>query len=183
MKQSKHREDGASNDLFADTISIGQGGAANRTSAETQDGECFPNAYAEASQARASGRRPLAIHHDSSGGSDQPSKNGTNHKGTLGQSLADNRGQTDIAQLEPAKVMPQPEKAGKEHPLAVAIPRMMTVAEVATFLRVSVSKVWRLTRRQSDFPRPVRIGGSTRWDRQAIDCYLDSLQPRRDSGR
>jgi predicted DNA-binding transcriptional regulator AlpA len=183
MSQSKHREDGASGDLFAERIPAGHSGAADCTLAEGRDAEHFLNAYAEASQARASGKRLLFVHHGSLGDSNQSATTGTNDKAIHGQSLAKDRGQTDTAHLEPAEVMPEEARAGKEHPRAVAVPRMMTAAEVAAYVRVSVSKVWRSAKQESDIPSPVRIGGSTRWDRQAIDRYLDSLQHSRHSGR
>lgn len=54
--------------------------------------------------------------------------------------------------------------------------RLMTVKEVAAYLAISISKVWRLEKRKVGFPKAIRICGSTRWDRYAIDRYLDSQQ-------
>lgn len=54
--------------------------------------------------------------------------------------------------------------------------RLMTVKEVAVYLAISISKVWRLEKRKVGFPNAIRIGGSTRWDRCAIDHYLDNQQ-------
>ncbi|OYR11791.1 helix-turn-helix domain protein [Brucella rhizosphaerae] len=59
----------------------------------------------------------------------------------------------------------------------------MTVKEVATYLSVSISKVWRLGKYDIDFPKPVHISGSTRWDRHSIDSYLDRLQTVAHSGK
>jgi len=61
--------------------------------------------------------------------------------------------------------------------------RLMTVKEVATYLSVSISKVWRLGKYDIDFPKPVHIAGSTRWDRLAIDNYLDRLHNTAHSGK
>lgn len=54
--------------------------------------------------------------------------------------------------------------------------RLMTVKEVAAYLAISISKVWRLEKCKVGFPKAIRIGGSTRWDRYSIDRYLDSQQ-------
>ena len=54
-------------------------------------------------------------------------------------------------------------------------PRLMNVAEVAAYTRCSVSKIWRLDKAENRFPKAIRIDGSTRWERRAIDRYLDTL--------
>lgn len=54
--------------------------------------------------------------------------------------------------------------------------RLMTVKEVSVYLAISVSKVWRLEKCKVGFPKAIRICGSTRWDRYAIDRYLDTQQ-------
>ena len=63
-----------------------------------------------------------------------------------------------------------------------ARPRLMTAAEVAEYLRCSVSKIWRLANNDPDFPPAIRIGGSTRWDRLEIDRYIE-INKARSRGR
>jgi predicted DNA-binding transcriptional regulator AlpA len=68
-----------------------------------------------------------------------------------------------------------------KHQTAVQLlPRAMTVSDVANYIQVSVSTVWRLVAKDPIFPQPGRIGGSTRWDQHEIDRYLDR---RFDGGR
>lgn len=55
------------------------------------------------------------------------------------------------------------------------LPRLMTVKQVAKYLAISISKVWRLEKANVGFPKALRIAGSTRWDRCAIDRFLDSF--------
>ncbi|MCY0151668.1 helix-turn-helix transcriptional regulator [Hoeflea alexandrii] len=66
---------------------------------------------------------------------------------------------------------------------AVIVPCLMTVEDVATYLRMSVSKVWRSRRKDPDFPQPIRLGGSTRWERLEVDHYLEVYKARRRNGR
>jgi predicted DNA-binding transcriptional regulator AlpA len=63
------------------------------------------------------------------------------------------------------------------------IPRLMTDQGVATYLGCSVRTVWRLLEKDPDFPQPIKIGGSTRWDPVEIDCYVDVCKARRPNGR
>ena len=59
----------------------------------------------------------------------------------------------------------------------------MTVEDVATYLRMSVSKVWRLRRKDPDFPQPIKIGGSSRWDPVEIDSFIEAYKAQRPNGR
>lgn len=59
----------------------------------------------------------------------------------------------------------------------------MCVGDVAVRLNTSVTAVWRLKNNDPDFPQPIKIGGSTRWDPAEIDCYVDVCKARRPNGR
>ncbi len=182
MNQSKKRDADAGNDLFAERASVVQESAGDNSLAEDRDTEFFSNPYAEASQARESGGNALSVDHGSTGGPELSAKTAPNLTATVGQLLPDNGGQAAITDVDQAKVLPEPAKTGAEPSGTTVIPRLMSATELAAYLRVSVSKVWRLEKGDNDFPSPVRIGGSTRWDRQKIDCYLDSFPTRKQSG-
>ena len=49
---------------------------------------------------------------------------------------------------------------------------LLDVRDVVRSLRVSRSTVYELVRRDPDFPRPIKIGSSTRWLQQDIDAYV-----------
>jgi predicted DNA-binding transcriptional regulator AlpA len=55
------------------------------------------------------------------------------------------------------------------------LPRLMTGKQVADYLGMSISNVWRLEKANVGFPKALRIAGSTRWDKCAVDRYLDSF--------
>lgn len=65
--------------------------------------------------------------------------------------------------------------APKKQPVPDMTQRLMTAEELAAYLNVSVRKIWRDLKLQKGFPRPIRMAGSTRWDRMAVDRYLDRL--------
>ena len=48
----------------------------------------------------------------------------------------------------------------------------LDVRDVVRSLRVSRSTDYELVRRGLDFPRPIKIGSSTRWLQQDIDAYV-----------
>ena len=136
----------------------------------------FLNSYAEASQSSGAKRRPLPL--------ETPQRQGDQDK-----KIDFNRNEEPLADVPAAATpMAAPEKTnerqrqvGKKstssrHPKATAVARMMTVEDVAAYLSVSVSKIWRLCGK-GVFPKSKRIGGSTRWDRSDIDHYLDQLSP------
>lgn len=171
MKHSNERHDRAGIDLFAY-------GTARDGALDPREGDAieeFPNAYAEASQARRSAKRPMCIDHAVSGDFEEALRSGKCHQSTHQQSAT--------AHMAPAAAKPEAAQAASELPCGICVPRMMRASEVAAYLGVSVSKVWRLTKSESAFPHPVRIGNSTRWDRVSIDRHLDALSTRNGSGR
>jgi predicted DNA-binding transcriptional regulator AlpA len=178
MKHSNERHDRAGIDLFA--YGTGRDGALSLREGDAI--EEFPNAYAEASQASKSGKRPTCIDDAVSGDFDEAVKSGKCHQSTHQQS-ATAVGLTATAHMAPAAAKPEAAQAAREFPRGICVPRMMRASEVAAYLGVSVSKVWRLTKSESAFPHPVRIGSSTRWDRVSIDRHLDALSTRNGSGR
>lgn len=157
-------------DLFAVQIS----GDSNNYAAEG-----FCNAYAEASQASASSRAPMPI--------DGRNPNRTDECAAIGATDRDDREKKFLA-VDHVEAAGLGAKSGKDnswsggHQGRCEAARLMTVKEVAAYLSMSDSKVWRLEEREVGFPKPIRIGGSTRWDRCAIDRYLDSLQAAAHSG-
>jgi len=136
--------------------------------------EGFCNAYAEASQARASSRPPMSI----DGGN--PTR--TDEYPAIDAADGGDRERKAIVSIDHVEPAGLPAKSCKDiswpggHQGKWEAARLMTVKEVAAYLGVSISKVWRLEKREVGFPKPIRICGSTRWDRCAIDRYLDSLQ-------
>lgn len=50
--------------------------------------------------------------------------------------------------------------------------RLLDIREVAQGLRVSRSTVYELLRKDPAFPRPIKIGSSTRWLQQDIGAYV-----------
>lgn len=148
--------------------------------------ERFHNAYAEASQARipckalkpadATGSVTAAeIAVAAIGASD------SNNKQEI--SLAVKHDLSIISAVKPRKQKSYSDKYPFEHQINGQCARLMTVKEVASYLSVSISKVWRLGKYDIDFPKPVHISGSTRWDRHSIDNYLDRLQNTAHSGK
>lgn len=61
--------------------------------------------------------------------------------------------------------------------------RLYTVEEVAIYLNISTSTVSRLPNKDPDFPRPIRVGCSARWDRMEVEHFVEVLKARRNSGR
>lgn len=49
--------------------------------------------------------------------------------------------------------------------------QLLSVREVAGMLGLGISTIWRQVR-QGNLPRPVRIGGSTRWRRADIEALI-----------
>ncbi len=146
--------------------------------------EQFHNAYAEASQARVPCKAlkqadatgfATAAEVGATGASD------TDNKQEI--SLAAEYDLSIISAVKPRKQKLYRDKYPFEHQVNGQLARLMTVKEVATYLRVSISKVWRLGKYDINFPKPVHISGSTRWDRHSIDNYLDRLQNIAHSGK
>lgn len=55
--------------------------------------------------------------------------------------------------------------------------QLLTVADLAHLLQVSVRTVWRM-RREAAIPAPLRIRGAVRWHRHDIDHWLLAGCPR-----
>ena len=54
----------------------------------------------------------------------------------------------------------------------------ITVKTVATLLGRSESSIWRLVKKDPDFPLPIKIGGSTRFSRAEIDRITNQFPNR-----
>ncbi len=63
--------------------------------------------------------------------------------------------------------------------LVVEPARLLDVEGVATLLSVSARHVFRLSD-AGRMPRPIKLGGSVRWDRSAIDKWIAESCPRCD---
>jgi predicted DNA-binding transcriptional regulator AlpA len=142
------------------------------------------NPYAEASQAREFGRSPRPIEDPQSSRPNSRSTPAQWEKPPTTEPLAtenqDQRGGPETESFE-AGLSTAEDHATQTAPAIV--PRLMTVEGVAEYLDFSVSKVWRLRRRDPDFPQQIKIGGSSRWDLAEIDCYIDVCKARRPNGR
>lgn len=64
----------------------------------------------------------------------------------------------------------------------VASVRLMTVEAVASMLAISTRHVYRLAD-SGRMPRPIKLGGSNRWDREAIDAWIEDGCPEVRSAR
>nr|WP_272212711.1 helix-turn-helix domain-containing protein [Marinicella sp. W31]MDC2878621.1 helix-turn-helix domain-containing protein [Marinicella sp. W31] len=89
--------------------------------------------------------------------------------------------QTTVDEQPNGKVWPSALSRSQNGP--VELPRLMRVAEVAAYLGVSISKIWRLLRSNPSFPRPIRMNGTTRWDRLDIDRFIEDSKVRGRRGR
>jgi predicted DNA-binding transcriptional regulator AlpA len=144
--------------------------------------ESFENAYAEASQARTVGKRPVPLAHCPSEDGEERQVRNVGLETVDGLSR-DQHTEPNEAQEKSDRIESNAVGEPPKQPSAIVLPRMMTDVDVATYLSMSRSKIWRLCRREPTFPQPVRIAGSTRWDRTAIDLYLDGLPSSKSSGR
>ncbi len=54
--------------------------------------------------------------------------------------------------------------------------RMLDVEDVATELKVSKRKVWKM-KAMKQIPSPVRLGRAVRWDSKAIDRWISAGCP------
>lgn len=57
-----------------------------------------------------------------------------------------------------------------------ALGMLLTVKEVADLLRCSVATVWNWSA-QGLIPRPVKIGGATRWRKSDLTRKVEGLKP------
>ena len=60
-------------------------------------------------------------------------------------------------------------------------PALLDVKAVAALLQSSPATIWRRVN-DGTLPRPVRIGGMTRWARDEIDAVIDRAKAVRDQG-
>ena len=58
-------------------------------------------------------------------------------------------------------------------------PALLDVKAVAALFQASPSTIWRRVN-DNTLPRPVRIGGMTRWARDEIDAVIDRAKRARD---
>ena len=138
------------------------------------------NEYAEASQAREPGAKRHSL----------DSRSSVRHGAGVSS--------TDIG-LPPQKEVPCAD-LGTRRPASVTIakiskqqsatadipctqPRLMNATDVAAYLRMSESTVWRRVRKMPGFPQPFREDGLTRWDRHVVDAYLDRRSDKSSAGR
>lgn len=66
-----------------------------------------------------------------------------------------------------------------EHSPAKAAGRLISDRGVADYLDVSRATVWRLLKEDLNFPRPIKIGGSTRWLTDEVTTYIAGLSEAR----
>jgi predicted DNA-binding transcriptional regulator AlpA len=170
MTTSILNEKGLGSDLFTDVEPRAE--QLEDVSIETtESGYIVPlNAYAEASQASAPGKKKHAF--DASAVLPDSSHVGekSGSKGNVSEQPADE----DVSLSEhPSKAVGK----GKGTSGLKIIRRREAdqdhypptkVGEVAEYLNLSVSTVWRLAKNDPRFLKPFHIGGSTRWDRQAL---------------
>ena len=64
-----------------------------------------------------------------------------------------------------------PTKPDAEPPM---VPELLSVGQVAELLSIGVRTVWRLTS-SGELPRPVKIGGATRWRRAELFEWIENL--------
>ncbi|MFN7878064.1 MAG: helix-turn-helix transcriptional regulator [Pirellula sp.] len=65
---------------------------------------------------------------------------------------------------------------------APELPRLLDVEQVAGMLGVSSRQVYRLAD-GGRMPRPLKIGGSVRWDRQAVEKWIAAGCPQEHGGK
>lgn len=180
MDQSKQRR-GVAN-YHSHNAAKGDGDSfENGSGAESPGGkEEFVNEYAAASQAFEAGRKPRPIEDSHSR---QPRPRNTfpkDHAVQTGRPTATgNTNEQTAADEQPnSKALPPVLDASRASKSPIELPRLMRVAEVAAYLGVSISKIWRLLKSNPGFPRPIRMNGTTRWDRLDIDCFIEDSKVR-----
>ncbi|MDF1671845.1 MAG: helix-turn-helix domain-containing protein [Roseovarius sp.] len=184
MDRSKLRQSGNGRDPGAVRLSASGVPAADDTGANLHDYKPFANAYAEASQASVIGKKPYPVDCKRSVASDPLVMNDAGKEATAEKPVKTAIVQPKAdADLEPVEVLLPPAIGIARRAEPAVMTSMMTVKDVAAYLKVSVSKIWRLSKRDPSFPSAIRFGGSTRWERQAIDCYIDGLRDRSRSDR
>ncbi|MCO6409057.1 helix-turn-helix transcriptional regulator [Hoeflea alexandrii] len=181
MDRSRQRGDGSGNG--PGTVGISDGDLFTEGS-NRADQEGHINPYAEASQALGRGRKPCPIEHAPCAQSGPPARSDESGEVSTAEPVEpekqNQRVDTETGSVE-TEISAQDDRA--KQTAAVIVPCLMTVEDVATYLRMSVSKVWRSRRKDPDFPQPIRLGGSTRWERLEVDHYLEVYKARRRNGR
>lgn len=167
-----HKRD-ISADLFATQKSSDAFNTNAEPNAENAASGGFKNAYAEASQSSSSRRQPVQAHPVTLPLAQIP-ENPSPDQMQLPARIApsENTPLVEVAGTE-EKPSVRSRKPGKRRDKSKTLSRCMTVSDVADQMKVSVSTVWRLQGRDPSFPKPCKIGGSKRWDRQALTLYLD----------
>ena len=56
-----------------------------------------------------------------------------------------------------------------------------TVEGLAARLNCHPATVWRKAKSESEFPKPIRIGGMTRWSDAEVDAYLAKAEAAREA--
>lgn len=142
------------------------------------------NAYAEASQARVIRNRPQPI--DLTQATQSSQSTGTGKGNEVAIAVSALTAATDPGtefEAKPTEVTNSTLDDPSKRTASAFNPRLMTAEGVASYLDVSVSTVWRLPRKDSEFPAPIKVGGSTRWDRSELDRYVAARKALRQTGR
>lgn len=61
------------------------------------------------------------------------------------------------------------------------VPALLRVSDVAALLAISVRCVWRLVA-SGDLPRPIKLGGSTRWRACDLEAFIAECGAERKAG-
>lgn len=61
-------------------------------------------------------------------------------------------------------------------------PSLLTAQQLAKLLQVSTRTIWRL-RSAGQLPQPIELGGSIRWNRDAVHRWINAGCPPQESGR
>jgi predicted DNA-binding transcriptional regulator AlpA len=172
-------------DVSSDLFAAQKSGDAVNTNADPDVGNAtfgdFKNTYAQASQSSSFSRQPVQARPITLSPR-QTSENLNLDRVPLSARIAPSKNAppVQVASAEKEQSV-RSQKQGRGRDCSRTPSRCMTVLDVAAYLKVSVSTVWRLLNKDPRFPKPRRIGGSTRWDRQDIDHYLDGLKSSRNA--
>ncbi|MBK8456421.1 MAG: hypothetical protein IPL47_04310 [Phyllobacteriaceae bacterium] len=175
MRRFSERDAGASPDLFAthqicDLVYLGVSASPNEGEAER-----FRNPYAEASQALSARQESSPIENAVPGCGDSIGELSKDETADRNKPLwEDGTAAADVTETPKGAGIVQRAAVNKP-PSESTRPRLMTARDVGAYLKLSGSTVWRRAKNDRGFPQPFRVGGSTRWDRQQVDRYLDDL--------
>ena len=145
--------------------------------------EGHANRYAEASQAREIGKRPLFLDGPRLAQSKRTAEADRKNMVQIANPSAVETDQRSEATAKRIKSAPRTPDDWQKKASSTSLPRLMRVEDVAAYLNVSVSKVWRLQKRNSDFPPSIRMDGTTRWDRLDIDRFIEDSKTRGGAAR